>query len=50
MSIIQILQIIAVLGTILTGAVSLFWPANLSDAGHHVSGYGNCPRNFDICG
>lgn len=29
MSIIQILQIIAALGTILTGAVSLFWPAKV---------------------
>jgi hypothetical protein len=29
MSIIQILQIIAALGTILTGAVSLFWPSKV---------------------
>ena len=29
MSIMQILQIIAALGTILTGAVSLFWPAKV---------------------
>jgi hypothetical protein len=29
MSILQILQIIAAIGTILTGAVSLFWPAKV---------------------